>query len=100
MLKQFELIVQNNREMKIRRHHDLEMARRIRENRTMGKWKQNPKQNVMTFRADDTLAELIHAKARGYETLSQFLEEAVREKVQADRQRQMDEVIHGALRGM
>ena len=46
----------------------------------MGKMKERPKYNVFTFRADDSLAELIHQAAAKYPDLSSFLLEAAATK--------------------
>ncbi len=46
----------------------------------MGKMKLKPKYNVFTFRADDSIAELIHQAAASYPDLSSFLLEAAATK--------------------
>lgn len=62
----------------------------------MGKMKQNPRYNVLSFRAtDEELAEI--RAAIGRRTRQAFLLEAVREKIVGDRQRAVDERVKRGL---
>lgn len=50
----------------------------------MGKMKEKPRYTVFSFRTDDELAEIISEHAKGYHSSSEFLLEAVKEKMQLE----------------
>lgn len=64
----------------------------------MGKMKKSPSYHVFTFRADDELAAQIREAVKGYDSKSQLFQEAVREKLLSDYDREYRQKV-AALRG-
>lgn len=58
----------------------------------MGKFKENPRYNVISFRAGDQEYSEIRALV-GDGRWSEFMREAAMEKVQRERQRRMDDAL-------
>lgn len=63
----------------------------------MGKMLENPRNNVLSFRATDEDTSEIR-RAAGDLPVADFLAEAVREKLINDRQRQFNSQLRAALR--
>lgn len=63
----------------------------------MGKLKENPRYNVLSFRVDDDLVARIREAARRCDSVSDFLETAAREKIAADENQEYRARVDGAL---
>jgi hypothetical protein len=48
----------------------------------MGRWKQDPKYNVFTFRVNDDLADQIREAAKDHKNMNVFLQEVLEEHLQ------------------
>lgn len=59
----------------------------------MGKWKQHPRYNILSFRASDSEVEEIEAVIGNNGNRSAFVLEAVMEKIRRDSQRRKDHAL-------